>query len=73
MNNHRILNHILMFVAIGFSKDTFNLRSPISKDGMSTDKGNSTTDSGVITQDVKMNTLEGKNCQPESNADSSAL
>ena len=38
------------------------------KDGMSPDKGN---DSGVVTEDVKINILEGENCQPESNTDSS--
>ena len=44
----------------------------MSKDGMSPDKckGNSSNDSGVVTQDVKMNTLEGKNYHPETNADS---
>ena len=70
---HKILNHILMLVTIDFSRDDLNLKSPVAKDGVSADKGNSTTDSGVITQDVKMNTLEGKNYQPESKVDSSAL
>ena len=58
-------------ITIDISRDSFNLKSPSSKDGP--DKGNSTTDSGVITQDVKMNTLEGKKYHPESNADASAL
>ena len=47
-------------ITIDISRDSFNLKSPSSKDGTSSDKGTSTTDSGVITQDVKMNTLEGK-------------
>ena len=62
-----------MLVAIDFSRDDLNLKSSVTKDGVLADKGNSTTDSGVITQDVKMNTLEGKNYQPESKVDSSAL
>ena len=62
-----------MLVAIDVSRDDLNLKSSVAKDGVSADKGNSTTDSGVITQDVKMNTLEGKNYQPESKVDSSAL
>lgn len=51
----------------------------LSKDEMSTDKGTLSdkgtysNDSGVVTQDVKMNTIEGKKYQPESNADSSVL
>ena len=40
---------------------------------MSPNKGNSTTDSGVITQDVKMNIHEGKKYQPENNVNASAL
>ena len=47
-------------ITIDISRDSFNLKSPSSKDGTSSDKRTSTTDSGVITQDVKMNTLEGK-------------
>lgn len=39
---------------------------------MSSDE-NKTVDSGVATADVKMNTIEGKNYQPESKGDSSAL
>ena len=62
-----------MLVAIDVSRDDLNLKSSVAKDGVLADKGNSTTDSGVITQDVKMNTLEGKNYQPESKVDSSAL
>ena len=62
-----------MLVAIDFSRDSFNLKPPISKDQMSPDRKNSTTDSGVGTQDVKVNTLEGKNYQPKSKAESSAL
>ena len=60
-------------ITIDISRDSFNLKSSSSRDGMSPDKGNSTTDSGVITQDVKMNTLEGKKYQPESNVDATAL
>ena len=60
-------------ITIDITRDNFNLKSLSSKDGISTDKGNSTTDSGVITQDVKMNTLEGKKYYPESNVDASAL
>ena len=59
-----------MLVSIDLSRDSF--RSPVPKDEMPPDKGNSTSDSGVV-KDVKMNTIEGKNYQPESNADSSAL
>ena len=62
-----------MLVAIDFTRDDLNLKSPVAKDGVSPDKGISTTDSGVITQDVKMNTLEGKNYQQENKVDSSAL
>ena len=46
---------------------------PVSKDGKSSDKGNLSSDSGVVTQDVRLNTVEGKNYQPESNADSTTL
>ena len=59
-----------MLVAIDFSKDSFNFKSPISKDQMSPGKKISTND---VTQDVNLNTLEGKNYQPKSKVDSSAL
>ena len=59
---------------IDISRDSFRAPSlPLSKDDKSPDKGNSTSDSGVVTADVKMNTMEGKNYQPESNADSTTL
>ena len=62
-----------MLVATDFSRDSFNLKSPTFKDQISPDKKNSTTDSGVGTQDMKVNTLEGKNYQPKSKVESSAL
>ena len=47
--------------------------SSVSKDGMSPDKETTTSDSGIVAHDVKVNILEDKNYQPESNADSSIL
>ena len=47
--------------------------SPMSKDGMSADKGTITSDSGVIAHDVKADILEDKAYQPESNTDSSTF
>ena len=38
----------------------------MSKDGMSPDKGTTTSDSGVIAHDVKTDILEDKTYQPES-------
>ena len=46
---------------------------PVSKDGMSPDKGTIASDGGIIADDVKANILEDKSYQPESNADSSIL
>ena len=67
------INHVILVVT-DVSRDSFRTPSlPMSKDDKSPDKGNSTSDSGVVTQDVKMNTMEGKNHQPESNADSTTL
>ena len=67
------INHFIL-VVIDVSRDSFRTPSlPMSKDDKSSDKGNSTSDSGVVTQDVKMNTMEGKNYQPESNADATTL
>ena len=45
----------------------------MSKDGMSPDKGTTTSDSEIVAHDVKVNILEDKSYQPESNADSSIL
>ena len=63
-----------MLVALDFSRDTF-IRSPSTPLSKDTEKANanSSSDSGVVTQDVKMNTMEGKKYQPENNADSSTL
>lgn len=67
------INHVVPLV-IDVSRDSFRTPSlQMSKDDKSSDKGNSTSDSGVVTQDVKMNTMEGKKYQPESNADSTNL
>jgi len=46
---------------------------PTSEDAVLPDKGNSTSDSGVVTADVRMNTMEGKKYQPESNTDATKL
>ena len=56
---------------IEFSKDSFikSAAIPMSKDGMSPDKKNTTCDSGTITYDVKTDILEDKCYQPESNTD----
>ena len=63
-----------MLVAVDFSRDSFNLKSSISKYEMSPGKENSATDSEIIAQDVKMNiSLEGKSYQAESKVDSYAL
>ena len=45
----------------------------MSKDGMSPDKGNIKSDSGVFAHDMKTDILEDKTYQPESNTDSSTL
>ena len=47
----------------------------VSQNGMSSDRGNSTSDSGVVTLDVKMNATEGKDYsyQLERNAYSTTL
>ena len=45
----------------------------MSKHGMSSDKGTLTSDSGIVAHDVKVNILEGKTYQSESNTDSSTL
>ena len=39
---------------------------PLPKDDKSLGKGNSTTDSGVVTLGIKLNTVEGKKYQLES-------
>ena len=47
---------------------------PMSKHGISSDKGMLTSDSGiVVAHDVKVHVLEGKTYQSESNTDSSTL
>ena len=64
---------MLLLVAIDLSRDNFMKPTaiiPMSKDAKSPDKGNSTSDSGVVTPD---NIIKNKNYQPESNMDSSLL
>ena len=46
---------------------------PLSKGGMSPDRGNTITDSNIVNQDIKTSILEDKNYQPESNTDSSVV
>lgn len=65
-----VLSYLLL-VAIDFSRDS-PAAMPMSKEGMSLDKGNSTSDSEVI-PNVKVITLEDKKHQPESNLDSTTL
>ena len=60
------------------SRDSFRMPSyplPNDEKPYALDKGSSTTDSGVVTSDIKMNTMVGKKYQPESNVcvDSAAL
>ena len=64
-----------LLLAIDFSGNSFTKPAaiPMSKDGMSPDKGTTTSDSGVIAHDVKLTILEDNNYQPESNAGSSTL
>ena len=72
ITTHVILRSLL--IVIDVSRDSLRTRSlSMSKDDKSPNKGNSTSDSGVVTQDVKMNTMEGKNYQSKSNADSTTL
>ena len=56
-----------------FTKPAAIPMSSMSKDGMSPNKETTTSDSGIYAHDVKVNILEDKNYQPESNADSSIL
>ena len=65
---------MLLLLAIDFSGNSFTKPAaiPMSNDGMSPDKGTTTSDSGVVAHDVKLTILED-NYQPESNADSSTL
>ena len=59
---------MLLIVAVALSRDTFTKSTaiPVSKDDKSSDKGNSTSDSGV-------GTIKDKSYQPESYMDSSLL
>ena len=59
---------MLLLVAIDLSRDNFvkSTAIPVSKDDKSPDKGNSTSDSGVVT-------IKDKSFQPESYVDSSLL
>ena len=45
----------------------------MSKDGVSPDKGNMKSNSGVFAHGMKTDILEDKTYQPESNTDSSTL
>ena len=64
-----------LLLAIDLSRNSFTKPAaiPMSKDGMSPDKGTTTSDSGVIAHDVKLTILEDNNYQPDSNADSSTV
>ena len=64
---------MFLLFAIDFSGNSFTKPAaiPMSKDGMSPDKGTTTSDSGVIAHDVKLTILDDSYYQPESNADSS--
>ena len=64
-----------MLVAVDFSRDSFNLKSSISKYEMSPDKENSATDSESSHKMWKWIaiSLEGKSYQAESKVDSYAL
>ena len=46
---------------------------PLSKGGMSPDRGNTITDSNIVNQDIKTSILEDKNYQPESSTDSTVV
>ena len=63
---------MLLLIAIDLSRDSFMKPAiiPVSKDAKSPEKGNLTSDSGVVTPD---STIKEKTYQPESNMDSSLL
>ena len=73
--DHRIWSYTVVFltkvllITIDLSNDKF-LNSPaipLSEHGIPPEKGNSTSDSGVVTQEVKLSTVEDKKHQPDSN------
>ena len=67
---------IVIAIVTDVSRDSFRMPPyPLPNDEKPLDKGSSTTDSGVVTSDIKMNTMVGKKYQPESNVcvDSAAL
>ena len=66
----------LLLLSVAFSSNnsfTKPAAIPMSKDGISPDKGTATSDGGIIADEVKANILEDKSYQPESNVDSSIL
>ena len=66
---------MFLLLAIDFSGNSFTkpVAIPMSKNGMSSDSGTLTSDSGVIAHDVKLTILDDNNYQPENNADSSTV
>ena len=71
----RVLTLYDCIIVVDFSRDSYikSPAMPIPKEGMSPDRGNTITDSKVANQDMKIDILEDKNYQPESNTYSTAV
>ena len=71
----KVLTLYYCIIVVDLSRDSYikSPAMPMPKEEMSLDKGNTITDSKVANQDMKIDILEDKNYQPESNTNSTAV